>query len=97
MTYSCDESSRVKLQPRPAAMKNEFFERHFRHRITLLETFRERFGNPDAPGALDWRTCGDLYRCAMDISMAMVRYFCEEMGIKNSHRGSDRLEEQEAA
>jgi hypothetical protein len=63
----------------PTATKAEFFDRHFRHRITLLETFRERFGNPNAPGALDWRTCGDLYRCAMDISMTMVRFLCEEM------------------
>jgi hypothetical protein len=75
---------RVTLQPNmPTATKDEFFGRHFRHRITLLETFRERFGDENAPGALDWDSCRDLYRCAMDISMAMVRFFCEELGIKN--------------
>jgi hypothetical protein len=32
---------RVTLQPNmPTATKDEFFGRHFRHRITLLETFR---------------------------------------------------------
>ena len=76
----------------PTTTENEFFQRHFRHRITLLETFRERFGDKDVSGALDWKTCGDLYRCAMDISMAMVRYFCEELGIKNRDPKSDKLE-----
>lgn len=71
-------------------MSNRFFEAHYPHRVNLLVTFRERFG-PNANHPLNPETCRDFYRCAKDIAMAMVRYFCEELGVKNPDVNSNKL------
>ena len=61
----------------------DYFNNHLRHRITLLITFRERFSV--SVGKLIYinpASVQDLYRCSMDISMIMVRFFLEEMNIE---------------
>lgn len=72
-------------------MVDRFLSADYPHRINLLVTFRERFG-PTASHPLNVETCRDLFRCAKDISMAMVRYFCEELGVKNKEHQSGALD-----
>lgn len=61
--------------------KEDYLNRHIPHRVNLLITFRERFSNLTEKEIedLDLR---DLYRCSKDISIMMVRFFLEELGLK---------------
>lgn len=59
--------------------KQEYYEQHIPHRINLLITFRERYGESSNLRPDDIR---DFYRCSKDISMMMVRFLLGEMGIK---------------
>ena len=70
--------------------QSEYFNKHIPHRLNLLTTFRERFSidsifysKPD-----DIR---DLYRCTKDISILMVRFFIEELGIKLKQKSQSKL------
>lgn len=65
-------------------MANEYFEEHFPHRVNLLITFRERFGDPVNNRHLHSESYRDLFRCSKDTAMMMVRFFCEEVGLKLS-------------
>lgn len=58
--------------------QKEYIEKHIPHRINLLITFRERYGNSPTLQAEAFR---DFYRCSKDISMLMVRFLLGEMGI----------------
>ena len=60
---------------------DEYFDDHLPHRVNLLLTFRERYGpTPSRPGFSQGEP-RDFYRCAKDISILMVRFFCSEMGL----------------
>ena len=70
--------------------QSEYFNKHIPHRLNLLTTFRERFSidsifysKPD-----DIR---DLYRCTKDVSILMVRFFIEELGIKLKQKSQSKL------
>ena len=56
----------------------EYLEEHIPHRINLLLTYRVRFSNPN----IDREQVRDFHRCSKDISMLMVRFFLDEMGLK---------------
>src|SRR5258708_2150956 len=70
---------------------DEYFNDHIPHRVNLLTTFRERYApNPRRTGFV----CGDprdLFRCAKDISMLMVRFFCGEMGLYLPKKGQGKM------
>jgi hypothetical protein len=61
--------------------KDDYLNDHVPHRVNLLLTFRERFC-PGAESPIDPETARDFYRCAKDMAFSMVRFFCEEMGIR---------------
>jgi len=68
---------------------NEYLEQHIPHRVNLLLTFRERYGetaqSPIAP-----EQYRDLYRCSKDISMLMVRFFLHELGVYLPRKKANR-------
>ncbi|MFC6101503.1 hypothetical protein [Olivibacter domesticus] len=59
--------------------KIDYLNKHIPHRLNLLITYRERFSNLSDSQIENIR---DLYRCAKDISIMMVRLLLDEMGIK---------------
>ena len=65
-----------------AAEKQRFFLDHLPHRVNLLIAFRERYSGRNPDRSLDPERFRDLFRCAKDISMLMVRFFCAEVGLK---------------
>jgi hypothetical protein len=60
---------------------DEYFDTHIPHRVNLLITFRQRYSGRYPQIALSREAYRDLSRCAKDMSLIMVRFFCEEMGI----------------
>ncbi len=69
--------------------QERFFYEHLPHRVNLLIAFRQRYSGRYPDTALNSEQFRDLYRCAMDISMLMARFFCWEIGLdvpKGSHR-----------
>jgi hypothetical protein len=59
----------------------EYFNDHIPYRVNLLTTFRERYGpDPRRPGFTSGQP-RDLFLCSRNISILMVRFFCEEMGL----------------
>jgi hypothetical protein len=75
--------------------KDEYFKAHLPHRVNLLTTFRDRYSHirvmPRSKHRrkLDPEEARDLFRCAKDISMTMVRFFCDEMGLYLREGASD--------
>src|SRR5258706_10881522 len=61
---------------------DEMRDVHLPHRINLLIAFRERFSGRNSAKQLNAEDYRDLFRCAKDISMMMVRFFCREVGIR---------------
>jgi len=64
--------------------REEVLFRHFPHRLQLLLTFKERFCDESSISFIateQRRKYQDFYRCSKDISMMMIRFFCEEMGL----------------
>ncbi len=57
------------------------FSEHLPHRVNLLIAFRERFSGQNQEKNLEPKDFRDLFRCAKDISMLMVRFFCSEVGL----------------
>jgi hypothetical protein len=72
--------------------QEEIFFEHLPHRINLLIAFRERFSGQNLSKSLKPEEFRDLYRCAKDISMLMVRFFCAEVGLKIK-KGADDISE----
>src|SRR5436190_23227625 len=69
--------------------QERFFYEHLPHRVNLLIAFRTRYSGRYSDRTLNPEQFRDLYRCAMDISMLMIRFFCWEIGLdvpKGSHR-----------
>jgi hypothetical protein len=66
--------------------EKEYKEDHIPHRVNLLITYRERFANLSDAKRQNIR---DLDRCAKDISMLMVRFFFNELGIGLSRGQAD--------
>jgi hypothetical protein len=62
--------------------KQRFFLDHLPHRVNLLIAFRERYAGRNPDKSLDPERFRDLFRCAKDIAMLMVRFFCGEVGLK---------------
>lgn len=58
--------------------EKQYKEEHIPHRINLLITYRERFANLSDEKRQNVR---DFDRCAKDISMLMIRFFLNELGI----------------
>jgi hypothetical protein len=67
--------------------KEDYFVSHLPHRVNLLTTFRDRYSptrelkRGKHRRKLHPEEARDLYRCAKDISMLMVRFFCDELGL----------------
>ncbi len=57
--------------------KEEYFEKHFPHRLTLLRTFPNRHGRI-------WTGEGDLYCCAKDSCLFAIRLWIDFFGLKSS-------------
>lgn len=57
---------------------DEYFNQHVPHRVNLLITFRERFSGNNK---LNPESMRDFFRCSKDISLLMVRFFMDELGI----------------
>lgn len=77
---------------------DEYFNAHLPHRVNLLTTFRERYSpsrpsNPAQPKQ-PFDKPRDFFRCSKDVSMMMVRFFCDEMGIFLPRGASDLKERQ---
>lgn len=75
--------------------EEKYFEWHIPHRVNLLITFRHRYASPASRDSLDSEQYRDLFRCAKDMSLLMVRFFCEEMGVYLSQKTNDIEESQE--
>jgi hypothetical protein len=60
---------------------DEYFDAHIPHRVNLLITFRQRYSGRYPEIALRQESYRDLFLCAKDMSLLMVRFFCKEMGI----------------
>jgi hypothetical protein len=78
---------------------NDYFDFHLPHRVNLLTTFRERYAqtavpNPSRPKQ-NFGEPRDFFRCSKDISIMMVRFFCDEMGLYLP-KGSTLFEERKA-
>jgi hypothetical protein len=75
--------------------KDEYLRDHPPHRVNLLTTFRDRYSpskemkRGKRRRKLNAEEARDLFRCAKDISMAMVRFFCDEMGLYLREGASD--------
>jgi hypothetical protein len=57
------------------AKQKRFFYEHLPHRVNLLIAFRTRYSTRYPDRALNPEQFRDLYRCALDISMLMTRFF----------------------
>ena len=57
--------------------QNDYRQRHFRHRLTLLRCYTHRRAS-----GFDWNTKGDLFRCAKDSALISIRLFLSAMGLK---------------
>lgn len=68
------------------AEKQRFFYVHLPHRVNLLIAFRERYSGQNLALSLNPEQFRDLFRCAKDIAMLMVRFFCWEIGINVRQR-----------
>lgn len=68
---------------------DEYFDDHIPHRINLMIAFRERYSGRSPQITLNPEKYRDLFRCAKDMSFLMVRFFCEEMGIKLPRHGNE--------
>jgi len=67
--------------------EDEYLNDHIPHRVNLLTTFRDRYSGRQAERvaahrlAQPWDQPRDFFRCSKDISILMVRFFCDEMGL----------------
>ena len=61
--------------------QERFFYDHLPHRVNLLIAFRTRYSGRYPDWTLDPEKFRDLYRCALDISMLISRFFCWEIGL----------------
>jgi hypothetical protein len=68
--------------------QNDYLNRHLPHRINLLITFRERFSDPK----IDKSYYRDFYICSKDISILMIRFFLNELGV-TLKKGTEQLKE----
>jgi hypothetical protein len=67
--------------------KQEFLRKHFRHRLTLLRTLRER-----KKLGYNYQGQGDIYRCVKDSNLIAVRLWLDFLGLKGEYnRGAYRL------
>ena len=63
--------------------KDDYLKRHIPHRINLLMTYKERFSGLDTETRKKvGEISRDFLRCSKDISMLMVRFLLNELGIK---------------
>ncbi len=60
---------------------DEYFNVHIPHRVNLLIAFRQRYSGRYPQITVEREAYRDLFRCAKDISLLMVRFLCDEMGI----------------
>ena len=65
-----------------AQERDLYFYEHLPHRINLLIAFRERYSGRNSMKTLRSEDFRDLFRCAKDIAMLMVRFFCWEVGLE---------------
>jgi len=70
--------------------QERFFFEHLPHRVNLLIAFRQRYSERYPDRTLGPEQFRDLYRCAMDISMLMARFFCWEIGL-GVPKGSNQI------
>lgn len=67
--------------------KKQYFEDHIPHRVNLLTIFRDRYSGRTSARlsatrkTLPWDQPRDFFRCSKDISLLMVRFFCDELGL----------------
>ena len=66
--------------------KDKFLQGHFRHRLTLLRTFRERKMNEH-----NYQGPGDIYRCVKDSNLNAVRLFLDFLGLKGDLKNGNYL------
>jgi hypothetical protein len=78
------------MTPQLTAQQERFFNDHLPHRVNLLIAFRQRYSGRYPERTLEPEQFRDLYRCAMDISMVMARFFCWEIGL-DVPKGSDQI------
>jgi hypothetical protein len=78
---------------------DEYFDAHLPHRVNLLTTFRNRYSGrrrlADHRLEQPWDEPRDFFRCSKDISILMVRFFCDEMGLhlpENATEPKDKKE-----
>jgi hypothetical protein len=76
---------------------DEYFNAHIPHRLNLLTTFRDRYSGrrrlADHRPQQSWDEPRDFFRCSKDISILMVRFFCDELGLhlpENASEPKDR-------
>jgi hypothetical protein len=65
-----------------ATERHRFLCDHLLHRVNLLIAFRERYSARNPTKTLQPEQFRDLFRCAKDIAMLMVRFFAREIGIR---------------
>ena len=64
--------------------KNEFLDKHLRHRLTLLRTLRKR-----PRSKYDYKDQGDIYRCVKDSNLIAVRLLMDFLGIKGQYKNKN--------
>ncbi len=68
---------------------DDYFNKHIPHRVNLMITFKKRYSGQHPERNLDKEYYRDLFRCAKDISLLMIRFFCEEIGLKLSKKDNE--------
>jgi hypothetical protein len=66
----------------PQIQKDEFLDKHLRHRLTLLRTLRER-----RKSGHSYNGEGDIYRCIKDSNLFSVRLLLDFLGLKGERTG----------
>jgi hypothetical protein len=70
--------------------KQDFFEGHLPHRLTLLRAFQYRCEQEEnsVPEGERWRDRGDIYRCLKDSALISMRLLLEAMGLQGTFDGT---------
>jgi len=72
--------------------EDEYFSSHIPHRVNLLSTFRERYSPSGSRREFPFGEPRDFFRCSKDISILMVRFFCDELGLYLPKNATDLKE-----
>ena len=81
--------------------EDQYFNDHIPHRVNLLTTFRDRYSRRRGGRVAahrpeqSWDQPRDFFRFSKDISILMVRFFCDELGLHLPEKASEPKDRRE--